>query len=82
MKVWWGDKVEDEDPTANKKMNNFSSFFPFQVYELERRFKQQKYLSAPEREHLASLIHLTPTQVSFYLRIFFLIKTGQQVSVN
>ncbi|TGZ46389.1 hypothetical protein DBV15_03656 [Temnothorax longispinosus] len=33
-----------------------------QVYELERRFKQQKYLSAPEREHLASLIHLTPTQ--------------------
>ncbi|RZC36661.1 Homeobox domain containing protein, partial [Asbolus verrucosus] len=36
---------------------------PFlQVYELERRFKQQKYLSAPEREHLASLIHLTPTQ--------------------
>ena len=35
-----------------------------QVYELERRFKQQKYLSAPEREHLASLIHLTPTQVS------------------
>ncbi|KAG8232555.1 hypothetical protein J437_LFUL013041 [Ladona fulva] len=35
----------------------------FEVYELERRFKQQKYLSAPEREHLASLIHLTPTQV-------------------
>lgn len=34
------------------------------MYELERRFKQQKYLSAPEREHLASLIHLTPTQVS------------------
>lgn len=39
-------------------------FHPPQVYELERRFKQQKYLSAPEREHLASLIHLTPTQVS------------------
>lgn len=38
--------------------------FLLQVYELERRFKQQKYLSAPEREHLASLIHLTPTQVS------------------
>ena len=33
------------------------------MYELERRFKQQKYLSAPEREHLASLIHLSPTQV-------------------
>lgn len=37
--------------------------FRSQVYELERRFKQQKYLSAPEREHLAGLIHLTPTQV-------------------
>ncbi|XP_045502440.1 thyroid transcription factor 1-like isoform X2 [Colias croceus] len=39
-------------------------FTQAQVYELERRFKQQKYLSAPEREHLASLIHLTPTQSS------------------
>jgi homeobox protein Nkx-2.1 len=38
-------------------------FTQAQVYELERRFKQQKYLSAPEREHLASIIHLTPTQV-------------------
>ena len=40
-----------------------------QVYELERRFKQQKYLSAPEREHLASLIHLTPTQVTIVMII-------------
>ncbi|VDK37230.1 unnamed protein product, partial [Dibothriocephalus latus] len=40
-------------------------FSQAQVYELERRFKQQKYLSAPEREHLAQLINLTPTQVSF-----------------
>ncbi|KOB76167.1 Uncharacterized protein OBRU01_01609 [Operophtera brumata] len=38
------------------------------VYELERRFKQQKYLSAPEREHLASLIHLTPTQVKIWFQ--------------
>ena len=42
-------------------------FTQAQVYELERRFKQQKYLSAPEREHLASLIHLTPTQVRLEL---------------
>ena len=40
-------------------------FTQAQVYELERRFKQQKYLSAPEREHLANVINLTPTQVSF-----------------
>ncbi|XP_058982597.1 homeobox protein Nkx-2.5 isoform X2 [Musca domestica] len=39
-----------------------------QVYELERRFKQQRYLSAPEREHLASLIHLTPTQVKIWFQ--------------
>lgn len=38
-------------------------FTQAQVFELERRFKQQKYLSAPEREHLASMINLTPTQV-------------------
>ncbi|ROT84040.1 hypothetical protein C7M84_022774 [Penaeus vannamei] len=37
-------------------------FTQAQVYELERRFKQQKYLSAPEIEQLAALIHLTPTQ--------------------
>lgn len=42
-------------------------FTQAQVYELERRFKQQKYLSAPEREHLASLIHLTPTQVRTFV---------------
>lgn len=50
----------------------------FQVYELERRFKQQKYLSAPEREHLASLIHLTPTQVSEINLFLFL--TFQNIS--
>jgi len=62
----------DDEQTVNKCTNNhlIVSFYPhtcfllLQVYELERRFKQQKYLSAPEREHLASLIHLTPTQVS------------------
>ncbi|XP_050691549.1 homeobox protein Nkx-2.1-like, partial [Eriocheir sinensis] len=39
-----------------------------QVYELERRFKQQKYLSAPEIEQLAALIHLTPTQVKIWFQ--------------
>ncbi|CAL8312323.1 unnamed protein product [Lota lota] len=43
-------------------------FSQAQVYELERRFKQQKYLSAPEREHLATLIHLTPTQVKIWFQ--------------
>lgn len=39
------------------------------VYELERRFKQQRYLSAPEREHLAQLIQLTPTQVKIWFQV-------------
>ena len=43
-------------------------FSQAQVYELERRFKQQKYLSAPEREHLASMIHLTPTQIKIWFQ--------------
>ena len=38
------------------------------MYELERRFKQQKYLSAPEREHLSSMINLTPTQVKIWFQ--------------
>ena len=43
-------------------------FTQAQVYELERRFKQQKYLSAPEREHLATMINLTPTQVKIWFQ--------------
>nr|BAE06740.1 transcription factor protein [Ciona intestinalis] len=43
-------------------------FSQAQVFELERRFKQQKYLSAPEREHLAQMIHLTPTQVKIWFQ--------------
>ncbi|GAA55812.1 homeobox protein DTH-2 [Clonorchis sinensis] len=43
-------------------------FTQAQVYELERRFKQQKYLSAPEREHLSQIISLTPTQVKIWFQ--------------
>ncbi|XP_077568310.1 thyroid transcription factor 1-like [Stigmatopora nigra] len=43
-------------------------FSQAQVVELERRFKQQKYLSAPEREHLAALVHLSPNQVKIWFQ--------------
>ncbi|XP_028296387.1 homeobox protein Nkx-2.4-like isoform X2 [Gouania willdenowi] len=43
-------------------------FSQAQVMELERRFKQQRYLSAPEREQLASLIHLSPNQVKIWFQ--------------
>ncbi|XP_050397170.1 homeobox protein Nkx-2.5 [Patella vulgata] len=43
-------------------------FSQAQVYELERRFKQQRYLSAPEREQLANMLKLTPTQVKIWFQ--------------
>uniref|UniRef100_UPI00358E9A9F homeobox protein Nkx-2.3-like isoform X3 n=1 Tax=Myxine glutinosa TaxID=7769 RepID=UPI00358E9A9F len=43
-------------------------FSQAQVFELERRFKQQRYLSAPEREHLAALLKLTSTQVKIWFQ--------------
>jgi len=43
-------------------------FSQTQIFELERRFKQQKYLSAPEREHLSNLIGLSPTQVKIWFQ--------------
>ncbi|NXG53663.1 NKX26 protein, partial [Psilopogon haemacephalus] len=43
-------------------------FSQAQVLELESRFKQQRYLSAPEREHLASLLQLTSTQVKIWFQ--------------
>ena len=39
-----------------------------QVFELERRFKQQRYLSAPEREQLANMLKLTSTQVKIWFQ--------------
>ncbi|XP_023678403.2 homeobox protein Nkx-2.5 [Paramormyrops kingsleyae] len=43
-------------------------FSQAQVFELERRFKEQRYLSAPEREHLASALKLTSTQVKIWFQ--------------
>lgn len=43
-------------------------FTQVQIYELEKRFKQQRYLSAPERDQLASCIGLSPTQVKIWFQ--------------
>jgi hypothetical protein len=43
-------------------------FSQAQVYELEKRFKMQKYLSAQEREHLANSLNLTPTQIKIWFQ--------------
>lgn len=39
-------------------------FSQSQVMELENKFKDQKYLSASERDQLASKLNLTSTQVA------------------
>ncbi|XP_055353058.1 homeobox protein Nkx-2.1-like [Paramacrobiotus metropolitanus] len=41
-------------------------FSQAQVYELERRFKTQRYLSAPDRDLLAQQLKLTPQQVKIW----------------
>ncbi|KAI0242099.1 Homeobox protein Nkx-2.5, partial [Lamellibrachia satsuma] len=43
-------------------------FSQTQVYELERRFKQQRYLSAPEREQMAAMLKLTSQQVKIWFQ--------------
>lgn len=70
------DDPEHDQPTnissdpnmSHKKRKRRVLFSKAQTYELERRFRQQRYLSAPEREHLASLIRLTPTQVKIWFQ--------------
>ncbi|OCT88621.1 NK2 homeobox 5 L homeolog isoform X1 [Xenopus laevis] len=65
------DKRESEDPERprqRKRRKPRVLFSQAQVYELERRFKQQKYLSAPERDHLANVLKLTSTQVKIWFQ--------------
>jgi len=50
---------------AHQRRKRRVLFAHAQIGELERRFRQQRYLSAPERERLAASIGLTPTQVTY-----------------
>ncbi|XP_055374772.1 homeobox protein vnd [Condylostylus longicornis] len=60
--------LNGQDTIPHKKRKRRVLFTKAQTYELERRFRQQRYLSAPEREHLASVIRLTPTQVKIWFQ--------------
>lgn len=59
---------EEDLDTGGRKRKRRILFSKAQTYELERRFRQQRYLSAPEREHLASLLDLTPTQIKIWFQ--------------
>ncbi|CAF1110524.1 unnamed protein product [Rotaria sordida] len=53
---------------TSKRRKRRVLFTKQQTFELERRFRQQRYLSAPEREHLASAINLSATQVKIWFQ--------------
>ncbi|XP_061174707.1 homeobox protein Nkx-2.2a-like [Saccostrea echinata] len=63
-----GDGNSSQNTDSQKKRKRRVLFSKAQTYELERRFRQQRYLSAPEREHLASIIRLTPVQVKIWFQ--------------
>lgn len=53
---------------TSKKRKRRILFSKHQTYELEKRFRQQRYLSAHERENLAHIINLSPTQVKIWFQ--------------
>ena len=55
----------DSDCYAKKRRILFTRQ---QTWELERIFRQQPYLSSPERELLAKKINLTPTQIKIWFQ--------------
>ncbi|OWR45743.1 putative Homeobox protein bagpipe [Danaus plexippus plexippus] len=53
---------------SGRKKRSRAAFSHAQVYELERRFSQQRYLSGPERADLAVSLKLTETQVKIWFQ--------------
>ncbi|XP_012889858.1 PREDICTED: homeobox protein Nkx-3.1 [Dipodomys ordii] len=54
--------------TRQPQKRSRAAFSHTQVIELERKFSHQKYLSAPERAHLAKNLKLTETQVKIWFQ--------------
>ncbi|OWK13528.1 NKX3-2 [Cervus elaphus hippelaphus] len=51
-----------------RKKRSRAAFSHAQVFELERRFNHQRYLSGPERADLAASLKLTETQVKIWFQ--------------
>uniref|UniRef100_A0A182JDZ9 Uncharacterized protein n=1 Tax=Anopheles atroparvus TaxID=41427 RepID=A0A182JDZ9_ANOAO len=60
-------RAGEEMPSTRKKRSR-AAFSHAQVFELERRFAQQRYLSGPERAELAKNLRLTETQVKIWFQ--------------
>lgn len=57
------------NPLQFRKKRSRAAFTHMQVYELERRFNHQRYLSGPERSDLARRLKLTETQVKIWFQV-------------
>lgn len=64
----WPDLTKTPKSRARLRRKPRVLFSQSQVSELERRFGQQRYLSGPEREHLAHALQLTSTQVKIWFQ--------------
>ncbi|XP_028816724.1 homeobox protein Nkx-3.2 [Denticeps clupeoides] len=62
-----GGEKGSEAPKQRKKRSR-AAFSHAQVFELERRFNHQRYLSGPERADLAASLKLTETQVKIWFQ--------------
>ncbi|XP_064459124.1 homeobox protein Nkx-3.2-like [Ornithodoros turicata] len=63
-----GRQLPTEQPKVAHKKRSRAAFSHAQVYELERRFSLQRYLSGPERADLAQALKLTETQVKIWFQ--------------
>uniref|UniRef100_A0A8C6WXD2 NK2 homeobox 8 n=1 Tax=Neogobius melanostomus TaxID=47308 RepID=A0A8C6WXD2_9GOBI len=62
------DETSSEPDKCKKPKKRRVLFSKAQTLELERRFRQQRYLSGPEREQLARILGLTPTQIKIWFQ--------------
>ncbi|KAA0183465.1 Homeobox protein Nkx-2.4 [Fasciolopsis buskii] len=69
------DRASSTGVTTKSHLSNYTKrrkrrvlFSRFQTQKLEQRFNEKRYLSAAEREHLAKMLSLTPTQVKIWFQ--------------
>uniref|UniRef100_A0A8C5GFW4 Homeobox protein Nkx-3.1-like n=1 Tax=Gouania willdenowi TaxID=441366 RepID=A0A8C5GFW4_GOUWI len=66
--VFTSSSYESSVTSLGKQKRSRAAFTHLQVLELEKKFNHQKYLSAPERAHLANSLRLTETQVKIWFQ--------------